>query len=127
MQDQERRLCIDDQALDWLLRKKNGLDARSEAALRAWLDIDPDHQAAYERWQADWESFDEIGADQLRQLRLQASRFDDQPMALTWLRRVQDACADFWLGPPARRLALGGVLGLLLGLLVLGRLGHYLG
>lgn len=127
MLEEERSLRIDEQALDWLLRTKNGLDARSESALRAWLEIDPNHQAAYARWCADWRSFDQLDADQLGRLRLQASGSQDALMQSSWLRRARDACADFWSEAPARCVAVGGALGLLLGVSLLGALGRYLG
>lgn len=127
MQEEERSLHIDDQALDWLLRTKNGLDARGESALRAWLDIDPNHREAYSRWCADWESFDQIDAEQLCRLRLQAGGSQGTLMQSSWMRRARDVCADFWLGAPARYLAVAGALGLLLGLSLLGALGRFLG
>lgn len=127
MLDEERSLRIDDQALDWLLRTKNGLDARGASALRAWLDIDPNHREAYSRWCADWESFDDIDADQLCRLRVQSGGSQCALRPSSWLCRARDVCADFCLGAPARCLAVGGALGLLVGVALLGALGRYLG
>lgn len=123
--DDERVRRIDAQALEWLLKLNDDADARSESAFRAWLHIDPDHEAAYACWRLEWEALEGISAEQRLALRPQPAGKNAAPCG--WLRRVQDVCADFWLAHPARRLALGGALCLLAGLFLLGGLGRYLG
>lgn len=39
---------LDIEAATWVARKRNGLDARGEAELQAWLDADPRHAGAFE-------------------------------------------------------------------------------
>ncbi len=39
---------LDIAAATWVARRRNGLDARGEADLQAWLDADPRHAAAFE-------------------------------------------------------------------------------
>ncbi|HRL21452.1 MAG TPA: DUF4880 domain-containing protein [Alcaligenes sp.] len=127
MRVDERVRRIDDQALEWLVRESDGMDARSQSAFRAWLDIDPEHQAAYRRWQAQWEALGRLSPAQLRDLRAQDAFPADHTPPFAWMRRLQDVCEDFWLAHPARRPVLGGALALVAGLVVLGGLGRYVG
>lgn len=60
---------IDQQALDWLVRSRDGLAPEQEHALACWLDSSAAHRRAYESWQAEWEAMDAIPAPALDGLR----------------------------------------------------------
>ena len=99
---------IDEQALSWLLKQHDPThqnDARSQSAFRAWLSIDPEHQAAFLRWKLEWEAMDGISEEHLN--------------------KVKDSCLDAWSTNPALRFALGGAVCLLLGVAFLGSVGSY--
>lgn len=57
------------EALDWLVRRRAGLDAAEEAAFQAWLESDPACRAAFSRWQAEWDGLDALPAEGLDVLR----------------------------------------------------------
>jgi transmembrane sensor len=57
------------QALDWFVRRADGLDAAEEAAFQAWLRADPLHASAYAQWQEDWSNLDALPGDALDRLR----------------------------------------------------------
>lgn len=67
--DTPRPDSLDDQALDWFVRRGGGLDTVEETAFQAWLVADPAHRTAYARWQDDWRALDALpaaGIDALR-------------------------------------------------------------
>ena len=45
--------------------------AFDDADFQAWLAVDPDHRAAFERWQADWRRLDTLPDTAVQQLRRQ--------------------------------------------------------
>lgn len=119
---------IDEQALNWLLKQHEPQyqnDARSQSAFRAWLTIDPEHQAAFLRWKLEWEAMDAISEEQVSRLRTrlqqEAMSRVQRPRPLRLLNRGVDA----WFINPAWRFALGGALCLLLGVALLGTVGSY--
>lgn len=57
------------QALRWLVRREDGLDATAEAEFQAWLQADAAHQAAFDDMAGTWQEFDDIPADGVAQLR----------------------------------------------------------
>jgi transmembrane sensor len=60
---------LDNQALDWFVRRTDGLDATDEAAFQSWLAADPAHQLAFAEWQSDWTELDVLPAEGLARLR----------------------------------------------------------
>lgn len=65
---------IDQQALDWFVRELRGLAHDEQAALAAWLQADPAHQAALQRWRQDWQQLDRLPQPSLAQIRLNLAR-----------------------------------------------------
>jgi transmembrane sensor len=59
------------EALDWFVRCERDPAARRDPALQAWLAGSPARQAAFARWQADWDRLDALPADAVAQLRRQ--------------------------------------------------------
>lgn len=57
------------QALRWLVRREDGLDAATEAEFQAWLNTDPAHQTAFDDMADVWGGFDDIPADGVAQLK----------------------------------------------------------
>lgn len=57
------------QALRWLVRREDGLDAAAEAGFQAWLRADPAHLAAFADMAGAWQGVDEIPADGVARLR----------------------------------------------------------
>ncbi|XAH25534.1 FecR domain-containing protein [Xylophilus sp. GW821-FHT01B05] len=55
-------------ALQWLVRRADGLDAASEAVFNAWRQADPAHQAAYDALATTWQAMDEIPAVEIDRL-----------------------------------------------------------
>lgn len=47
----DSRTALDDQALDWHLRGRQGLSTTERARLQQWLTENPLHRQAFERWQ----------------------------------------------------------------------------
>ncbi len=121
---------IDEQALSWLLKQhdpKHQGDARSQSAFRAWLSIDPEHQAAFLRWRLEWEAMDGISTEQLKRLRADSRQTGISTGQGGWRQRLMNACVDVWSANPALRFALSGAICLLLGVAVLGGVGsHFL-
>lgn len=64
----------DAQALDWFVRQQRGLSRDEEAQHRAWLASDDAHPAAQARWQASWDTLDQLPADGLAALNAQLER-----------------------------------------------------
>lgn len=60
---------LDIQAATWVARRRNGLDAASEAELRDWLDEDPSHQAAYDDMDGTFGRLRDMPADEAQALR----------------------------------------------------------
>lgn len=119
---------IDEQALSWLLKHhdpKHQGDARSQSAFRAWLSIDPEHQAAFLRWKLEWEAMDGISAEQLNRLRADSRKTGGPAGQGGWRQRWMNVCVDAWSANPALRFALSGAICLLLGVAVLGSVGSY--
>lgn len=50
---------VDQQALDWYVRTRNGLTPEQRQALHQWLQHSA-HQAAYARWDSDWQHMDAL-------------------------------------------------------------------
>ncbi|MCW5620567.1 MAG: FecR domain-containing protein [Burkholderiales bacterium] len=57
------------EALDWLVRRRAGIDAAEEAAFQAWLNSDPACSRVFARWQAEWDGLDALPAEGLDVLR----------------------------------------------------------
>lgn len=57
------------QALRWLVRREDGLDASAEAEFQAWRQADAAHRAAFDDMAGTWRAFDDIPADGVAQLR----------------------------------------------------------
>lgn len=60
---------LDAEALDWFARF--GELAEPPRELMQWLDADPAHRQAYERWRDDWRALESIPAAGVQRLRLQ--------------------------------------------------------
>ncbi len=60
---------IDIEAAAWASRQRNGLDARGETELKAWLDADPRHARAFEDMKALLGDVKQIPDDDVAQLR----------------------------------------------------------
>ena len=63
--------AVDQQALDWFVRRERSLTAGEAAQFEAWLALDDAHRAAYARWHGDWTRLDALPADGIAQLRRQ--------------------------------------------------------
>lgn len=64
----------EDQALDWFVRRTDGLDAAEEQSFQEWLHADPAHAAAYAQWEGDWRQLDAAPAQGIAQLRANLAR-----------------------------------------------------
>lgn len=64
----------EDQALDWFVRRTDGLDAAEEQSFQEWLHADPAHAAAYAQWEGDWRWLDAAPAQGIAQLRANLAR-----------------------------------------------------
>ncbi|AHV91959.1 FecR family protein [Bordetella holmesii] len=74
------RRDLDAEALDWFVR----CGEQPTAELRAWLDADPAHRQAYERWTREWSQLDALpsaGVDGLRRQLAADKRQADKPRA----------------------------------------------
>jgi transmembrane sensor len=68
-----------EEALDWFVRRHNvGLEPEEELVFQTWLAADAVHQEAFDRWQDEWQTFDEI-PQEMRSL-LQRNLAYDQAM-----------------------------------------------
>ncbi|MDM0086289.1 MULTISPECIES: FecR domain-containing protein [unclassified Variovorax] len=85
----------DEQALDWFVRQQRGLSREEQAQHRAWLASDEAHRAAYARWQASWDTLDQLPADGLAALNAQLAK-DLQALG----------ASDLLVAPPASSPAL---------------------
>lgn len=104
---------IDDEALDWFVRRTDGLAAADEARFQQWLAAHAEHAHAYGQWQQDWHELDAMPAAALHRLRQgipstqpAASRRPTQDRG-AWHRLVA------WIALP-RTLVTGAGLALLL-------------
>ncbi|MGJ7530689.1 FecR family protein [Variovorax sp. GB1P17] len=68
------------EALRWLVRRADGLDAAAEADFQAWLHADPAHQTAFDDMAGVWQGIDSIPADGVAQLKaaVASARSDEQ-------------------------------------------------
>ncbi|GGI55038.1 hypothetical protein GCM10011430_22120 [Oxalicibacterium solurbis] len=64
----------EDQALDWFVRRTDGLDAAEEQSFQEWLQADPAHAAAYAQWEGDWRQMDAAPAHGIERLRANLAR-----------------------------------------------------
>lgn len=64
----------EDQALDWFVRRTDGLDAAEEQSFQEWLQADPAHATAYAQWDGDWRQLDAVPAHGIEQLRANLAR-----------------------------------------------------
>ncbi len=62
---------LDAEALAWFARLDRERGAEQHAEFQAWLAGHPDRQAAFARWQADWQRLDQLPAAGVAQLRRQ--------------------------------------------------------
>jgi transmembrane sensor len=85
--------AVEEQAAAWLVRRQNGLNARDEAALQAWLAHRAAHRRAFEQLADIWQALDGIAQQDVARLRA-GIRHDAGP------KRAQAAAA---LTSPARR------------------------
>ncbi len=67
--NQPTTTALDEQALDWFVRRGGGLTAAQERDFQTWLAAQPAHRAAYARWQGDWDTLDVLPADGVALLR----------------------------------------------------------
>ena len=61
--------AVDQQALDWFVRRERSLSSEEAAQFEAWLAVEPAHGAAYARWHGDWTRLDALPAAGIEQLR----------------------------------------------------------
>ncbi|VCU70069.1 fec operon regulator FecR [Pigmentiphaga humi] len=64
-------LSLDEAALDWFVRTRDGLDRAERQRLDAWLAADPRHGQAFARWERDWRGLDALPAADVARLRAQ--------------------------------------------------------
>lgn len=90
---------VDGQALDWFVRRENGLDAVEEARFQAWLTAHPQHAAAFARWQGDWSALGKLPADGLARLRHNLAAELSAEMTINQARRRPTGAARtrWWL------------------------------
>ncbi|SHI32119.1 FecR family protein [Pollutimonas bauzanensis] len=53
---------LEDEALDWFVRRMGGHDEAVEEALLTWLAAAPAHRSAYARWEDEWAALDAVPA-----------------------------------------------------------------
>lgn len=82
------------QALDWFVRRTDGLDAADEAAFQAWLHADPLHARAYAQWQSGWRDLDVLPAEAVDRLRRNLAR--DKAAAMPQQAPAKDASSGGW-------------------------------
>ena len=56
-------------ALDWFVRRRDGLTSEEEQAFQAWLQADAAHPVALAKWQSEWAFLDRLPADELQRIR----------------------------------------------------------
>lgn len=101
----------DDQALDWFVRRADGLNAADEQAFQEWLQSDPTHATAYAQWEGDWRQLDAAPSSGIAQLRANLARdkamiaaADTAPRQdvrterspASWLSRLSSASSAFF-------------------------------
>lgn len=118
MQNDSTMSQADEEALDWFVRRADGLSAADEERFRQWLTAHPGHARAHARWQQDWQDLDALPADAVERLRQGLARPQSQPesqpesqparsappSAIPWRHRFAA-----WFAPP-RTVAAGVAL-----------------
>jgi transmembrane sensor len=92
---------LDIQAATWAARARNGLDARGQAELDAWLAERPDHHAAFEDMQDMFDRLRAVPADEVAALKARRSPVSSQPRAPHSAGHFRSARAP--ISPRARR------------------------
>ncbi len=110
----------DDQALDWFVRRADGLDAADERAFQEWLRLDATHATAYAQWEGDWHQLDAAPASGIEQLRANLAHdkamiaaTDARPRPKTraeqspasWFSRISSASSAFFSPRPMSAFA----------------------
>lgn len=74
MDDELSARRVDKEALDWFVRRGDGLNESEEAAFQAWLRADPAHARAYANWRQEWSELDALPADAIDAMRRNLAR-----------------------------------------------------
>ncbi|WP_338770466.1 FecR domain-containing protein [Massilia sp. METH4] len=94
------------EALDWFVRRADGLAGADETRFQQWLAADPGHARAYAQWQQDWQGFGSLPDGAVERLRQGLGR--PQPATTPPHRSFSS-----WLALP-RTIAVGAGVALLL-------------
>lgn len=86
---------LNEQALDWFVRRRDGLSAGDESLFQAWLEEHPAHAQAYAGWERQWSALDAIPA--LERSRLKSRLSADRLTA----RRAEEMTASTRTPPPS--------------------------
>lgn len=87
---------IQAEALDWFVRRTDGLDAAADHAFQHWLRVDPAHPAAYALWEGDWLELDAAPVARVAQLRANLLR-DKNTELQSRVRLTQDGLHKAWM------------------------------
>jgi transmembrane sensor len=102
----------DEEALDWFVRRADGLAAADEARFRQWLAAHPDHARAYARWQQDWQAIDVLPADAVDRLKRGIAAGSDAGTAQARASEAGTAGRRrfaSWFAPPRTIVAAAGL------------------
>ena len=94
--------ALDEQALDWFVRRGGGLTAAQERDFQTWLAAKPAHREAYARWQGDWDTLDAVPADGVALLRRNLAIEAAQAEVVTPARTERQAPASQPVSPGRR-------------------------
>jgi len=83
------------EALDWFVRRTDGLNAAEEQVFQQWLRLDVAHALAYAQWEGDWLELDAAPVNRLDQLRANLAR--DKHLEQSRLATRQDDAQPGWL------------------------------
>lgn len=83
------------EALDWFVRRADGLDA-ADQAFQHWLHADPAHASAYAVWEGDWLELNAAPVDRVAQLRANLLR-DKNTELQSRIRPTQDGVSTAWM------------------------------
>lgn len=109
------RADLDDQALDWFLRRRAGLRPAEAAALQAWLAATPAHGEALDGWERQWAELDGLPAAGVarlrRQLAAELAATTPPRRRIGWPARAARAARATWApaGVAALVLVLSGI------------------
>jgi transmembrane sensor len=90
--------ALREQVLDWFVRRqREDWSSEDEHALKDWLDADPAHRSAYDRFDRHWTALDRLPADAVARLRARNAS-TAATMARTARKAVSHPSSQSWFG-----------------------------